>query len=97
MTDLPIPANDGVNVPTVEQQERIAAARRAAGQVALSDLPIDEETAKLIGLQPECRRDDPEAILKAASATRFRNSRIWKCSARGVALDADGKEIPQDG
>lgn len=93
MTDeLSIPTNDSVAVPTAEQQERIAAAMRAAAKVALGELPIDEDTANLIGLQPYCRRDDPDAVIKAAVATKMRNSRIWSARAAGVALGPDGSE-----
>lgn len=92
MNDLP--TNPAASVPTDEQQERIAAAIRAAGSVALDRLPIDEETAKLIALQPDCRRDDPEAVMKAAFATKMRNSRCWSARAAGVALGPDGKPLP---
>lgn len=92
MTDLPIPA--GAHVPTIEQQERVRAAINAAGSVALGDLPIDEETARLIAL-PTDKRNDPEAVMRAAFATKLRNSGICQLRARGVALDENGKEIPQ--
>lgn len=90
--DLPIPATAS-HVPTVEQQERIAAAIRAAGLVVLGET-IDEDTARLIAL-PVDQIGNPEAVMRAAFATKMRNSHIWNARARGVAMDANGKEIEQ--
>lgn len=83
--------NATAHVPTLEQQERIAAASRAMMAVA-DKRGIDEETARLIAL-PLDQTNNPEAIVRAAVATRIRASHFWMAAAKGVALDADGNEV----